>query len=225
MGSDVDMNEVCTLTSTMTSLEKESLVPTITDLQALLKSAFSTMTKDDQYLYQSILMDIQVLQPWCRKLDYAEVKALTRMENLAKSKSKLVDLTNQDDGDSDDEGAFIKLSFQQIPQSLKQGKKTPIANVPSTPLTITAQVSTKTPQSKPSAQKSLGNDEEDIHRPMTDNVSSMITDNNEDFELTESDADSRNARKTSILDDNNQEDSDENDFEVIPKKGKTIHTF
>ena len=198
----------------MTSLEKDSLVPTITDLHALLKSAFSSMTKEDQHLYQSILMDILVLQPWSRKLDSAEVKALTRMENLVKSRSKLMDLTQEDNGDSDDEGSFTKLTFQPIPLSLHQGKKLPVANVPSTPLTTAATTSTKTPQSKQSAEKMLGTDEDDTHRSRNEKVSSKITDDKETSDSTESDGEPA---------DNQAQNSENDDFETSKPKGNRIH--
>jgi len=217
MASDVDTNDVGTLSATMTSLEKDSLVPTIADLHALLKSAFSSMKKEDQFLYQSILKDIQVLQPWTRKLDYAEFKAITRVENAAIKFKNRFDDASKEGEESDEEEDFGKVSFQQIGHIRGPGKKNPISVIPSTPVTTAAIPSISTPSSKKNTEKNIGTNEDD----MDSRVSMVIKSTRISGLLDQDNASDSNGDENLCSTQQEQQHDDEDDDEHYFESEKT----
>ena len=130
--SEEESIDVGTFQSKLTTLENERHLPSVEDIYSLLKAAFTSINKEDLVLLQSILMDILVLQPWTRNLDAQEEKALFKMEQIAKkSKEKVVDLTGEQEVESDDElGNIGKVNFcTLLPPASAASRKIPLNKV------------------------------------------------------------------------------------------------
>ena len=112
--------DTTSLTSALLTLEKNAVLPTIADLMPFLKKAFSGMPKEDLALFQSILMDIWVLQPWTRRLDYREERLITKMEQRPPAGDFEEEENEDGEKNEDDEKTFASLIFETIETSQVQ---------------------------------------------------------------------------------------------------------
>lgn len=171
--------DTTSLISALLTLEKNAVLPTIADLMQFLKQAFSKMPKEDLALFQSILMDIWVLQKWTRRLDNYEERLITKMEQRPPAEDFAEEENEEGDKNEDEEKTFANLTFETIVTSQVQSAVNATADTPksSEPSTVHATASTpkssKTPTSSSvssntkktpvNALKTMGEDNELVY--------------------------------------------------------------
>lgn len=129
-------------------MEDNRDLPKVDDLSVFLKKAFSEIELQDFKLFQSILPDLYILQPFTRQLDYKEEVQVNRATAMPKKQGcPTVDLSNAvDDSDEDGIGGMnfqaissrkIAVNATQSFDSIQRGKATgntaTLAPVESTP--------------------------------------------------------------------------------------------
>ena len=144
---DDTIADTTTLISALLTLEKNVVLPTIADLMPFLKQAFSGLPKEDLALFQSILMDIWVLQPWTRRLDYNEERLITKMEQRPPAEDLAEDENEEGDKNEDEEKKFANLIFETIETSQVQSTKNATAGTPKSSEPSAVHAAASTPKS------------------------------------------------------------------------------
>jgi hypothetical protein len=151
---DDTIADTTTLISALLTLEKNVVLPTIADLMPFLKQAFSGMPKEDLALFQSILMDIWVLQPWTRRLDYNEERLITKMEQRPPAEDLAEDENEEGDKNKDEEKTFANLIFETIETSQVQSAVNATAGTPKSSVPSAVHATASTPKSSKTSTSS-----------------------------------------------------------------------
>lgn len=151
---DDTIADTTSLISALLTLEKNAVLPTIADLMPFLKQAFSGMPKEDLALFQSILMDIWVLQPWTRRLDNNEERLITKMEQRPPAENIAEEENEEGDKNEDEEKTFANLIFETIGTSQIQTAGNAIAGTPKSSKPSAVHATASTPKSSKTSTSS-----------------------------------------------------------------------
>jgi len=107
------------MTQAIGQLIDDNTLPTVEEVQSILKKAFTSLKDNEHLLLQSILPDLYVLQPWTKPLDYQEKIMLQKMQFSEMIRGKTIDLTN---GDSEEDDDFKSLEVEKVSKSKSKQK-------------------------------------------------------------------------------------------------------